>query len=105
MGNPRFPLQDFLVVAHVVPDPTGQRAPWPHHGFKGYFQKLGCRATSLRLKTLVETEVQDGIVDWTDTEFARVNLDELDAYILERAIHVEGEGVWYRGDQHLHEQQ
>jgi hypothetical protein len=99
---PQSPHQDFIVVVHVI-RPISTPSAWPHEECMGYYQKLGCRAAPRRLKQLIESEVKSGNIDWQDTEWERVNVQDLDRYILDRFVPVDGEGVWFRGSLSLYE--
>lgn len=40
--------------------------------------------------------ISEGVIRWDETEFERVNPNELDSSIQARAEPVDGEGVWYK---------
>ena len=90
------PFQDFWVSLAVKR--TGPRTEstesWPPETV-GYYRNVGIRARPSRLKAVIESYVKEGAIDWADTEFERVNPEDLNSTIQQRIRPIESEGVWY----------
>jgi hypothetical protein len=62
----------------------------------GYYRNFGIRATPRGVQSAIVAAIDDGNVDWTETEWHGVDPSNLDAGIRSR---IEGEscdGIWYR---------
>jgi hypothetical protein len=64
---------------------------------KGYFINIGLTAETQEIaKHLVETCIQDGEVDWSSTDWKKINEGDLDQTIMENARNPWEPGVWYK---------
>lgn len=87
--------ESFLALVCVILDEplhgdTGERA-------RGYFITLGVRCANADLKLMLQDEILDGAISWTDSEWRRVNPDEIDDEDIRAHInHSNAERIWYR---------
>ena len=87
---------DFWATVHVkfhAPIPfVDDPAEPPIHG---YYRCFGIRAIPRRVQVVIEESVDDGAVDWSNTEWHLVDPLSLDKPVRVRITDVTGEGVWY----------
>jgi hypothetical protein len=62
----------------------------------GYFLNLGVRCAPETLRALVEREIHDGSVLWSESEHSEVVPHELSPDIVSRMTPVAVDGVWYK---------
>lgn len=62
----------------------------------GYMRLFGLRATEQNVRAVIATEITDGVVDWSESEWYPVDRTTLDETIQQRSVEIAGEGVWYR---------
>jgi hypothetical protein len=87
---------DFWVTVHVrfaspvydVDDPLDPPA-------QGYYRNFGVRCAPGDLQAVIEAAVDDGIVDWPETEWREIDPASLEKPIRRRVVAVPGAGVWY----------
>jgi hypothetical protein len=95
----RYPLRDFWATIRVelrvpveIKDPDDSAPTFA----AGYYRIFGIRATSDTVRGLMEAEVGEDIVVWSDSSWEEIDLNTLERTIEERIADVEGEGIWYR---------
>ena len=62
----------------------------------GYFRNFGIRLNGPQPRHFLEHIIDDGIVDWEDTEVTEVDLERLDQTIKECVSEPDKNGVWYK---------
>jgi hypothetical protein len=90
-------LEEFFVSARVI-----LRNPMDSDGdtLIGYFINIGLSAFTRReVKSLVEQAVQDGRVDWTDSEW--LDPRTLDPEIARFRMDAKAPIIWYKSDRIL----
>ena len=103
LGPPPQGHGDFWASVHVrfsaplatLNDPTRN----PIHG---YYRNLGIRALPDRVRLAIAEVVDDGAIDWDDTEWNLVNPTELDRDVRSRIEPVAGAGIWYKSGRILY---
>jgi hypothetical protein len=97
----RNPLPKHWVLAHVV-----LAEPLPINGgpdvVVGYYQTFGVACAPNSVRELVERQVQDGTIDWADSEVSPVDPARLDPEVLSLALPLAGPGVWYSSGRSFH---
>lgn len=68
----------------------------------GYYQSLGVAGEPANLRALIERHVQDGAVDWTDSEVEPIDPKNLDKETRKQIVPVSGEGIWYQSGRSFH---
>jgi len=88
------PVKDYWITVRV-----SLRAPLPVDGrahMVGYFLNLGVRCAPETLREVVEREIHDGSVLWSESEHSEVVPHELSPDIVSRMTPVFVDGVWYK---------
>src|SRR5262245_42099864 len=88
-------LADFWATVHVkfrepihnIDDPTEMPA-------QGYYRSFGLRSTPSGLQDILMAEVQDGMVEWEDSEWHLIDIRSLDTELRKYVKLPPGEGVW-----------
>lgn len=62
----------------------------------GYYRNLGLRMPGPQPKSYLERLIQDGAVDWEDSEVGEVDPMALDADVRSCVTAPDADGVWYR---------
>lgn len=62
----------------------------------GYSRLFGLYATEQNVRVVISTQITDGVVDWSKSEWYRADRATLDETIQQRSVEIAGEGVWYR---------
>jgi hypothetical protein len=68
----------------------------------GYYQSLGVASEPTNLRALIERHVQDGTVDWADSEVEPIDPTNLDEETRQQIVPVSGEGIWYQSGRSFH---
>jgi hypothetical protein len=69
---------------------------------QGYYLVLGVRSHPHRVQQVISREVQDGVVEWEESEWHPVDLHKLDRTTRARITPVIDEGVWFRSGKVLY---
>ena len=68
----------------------------------GYMRLFGLRASEQNVRAVISREITDGVVEWAESEWYRVDRATLDETIQQRSVEIIGEGVWYRSGRILY---
>jgi hypothetical protein len=63
---------------------------------QGYYRVLGVRASVNQIQQILIREIEDGIIQWPDSELQPINPDSLDNEIRKQIRPVVADGIWYR---------
>jgi len=94
---------DFWATVHVkfhvpvpdVDDPGGAPA-------QGYYRTFGVRAMPKRVHDVLVQLIDDGAIDWSDTEWHLADSSKLDPVVQARITSVATEGIWYKSGRVLY---
>jgi len=89
-------MGDYLATVHVkfhdlvydVDDPSETPA-------QGYYRTFGIRSSPTRVRDVLIAAVEDGVIDWSESEYHSVDPASLDRGILKHITPVSSEGIWY----------
>jgi hypothetical protein len=96
-------VDDYLATVHVklrepiydVDDPQGTAA-------QGYYRVFGVRGTPQQIELILAREIDDGVIEWPDSEWHPINPESLEMEIRKRTKPVADEGIWYRSGRVLY---
>jgi hypothetical protein len=96
-------LIDYWAIVHVrlaeplpVCDSDEDPVESPSSHVIGYYRNFGLRCTSSSLREVLSHAVEDGMIDWNDTEISEaLPFRNLHRDIRARVVPVAGEGIWY----------
>ena len=86
---------DYWAIVHVILAETLAFEGSDEAAAIGYYRLCGLRSTPNRLKHVLAIGVEDGLIDWPETEVEKVDPAILDGAIRKRIVPVVSEGVWY----------
>ena len=96
LGTAESDRSDFWAQVHVrlfaaVPSADASSPGLLH----GYYRNLGIRSAPDRVQLVIAEAVDDGVIDWNDTEWSPVNPFSLDVTIQSGIKPISSEGTWY----------
>ena len=62
----------------------------------GYWRLFGLRGPAERVRPILEAEIEDGAIEWSDSTWYEIDPQALDETIRARVLPLTGEGIWYR---------
>lgn len=94
-----FNVEILLDAPYIGKDETGQQEI-----LEGYFQNVYVSAPSIpQAKTLIETVLSEGQINWANSTDTEIDLETLDKDISSHCKDPRLEGVWYLGPKFLYE--
>jgi len=99
-------LKQYLLTISVLLDVpyTGEDETGKQELLGGFFQNIGLTASSsARARTLADTAVNEGRIDWANSTETQINLETYDVEISRHCKELGLEGVWYVGPKFLYE--
>jgi hypothetical protein len=78
------------VLAEPAVDPAR-----PERRLRGYYVNYGIRTAAERVRDLLFRTIEDGKIDWEDTEWSLVDPSTLDRTVRKEIKPVPAEGIWY----------
>ena len=68
----------------------------------GYMRLFGLHAGEQNVRGIISKEITDGAIEWSESEWYRIDRATLDETIKRRSVELAGEGVWYRSGRILY---
>ena len=98
LGPPESGPDDYWVLVHVrLFSPLASADASTLRQLHGYYRNLGIRSAPNRIQLHAAEAIDDGTIDWSDSEWNLVDPSSLDATVRSRITPVTPEGVWYTG--------
>lgn len=103
-------VADYWATVHVVlaealpvhDRPEDEPASFPDL-VVGYYRNFGLRCALSRIRAVLSQAVEDGMIDWQDSEVSEaLPFCKLDRDIRRRVVPVTEEGIWYASGKALY---
>ena len=94
---------DFWATVHVkFPEPVYDVDDPAEAPAQGYYRNFGVRARPTNVPEVLAGAVEDGRIDWDDTEWRLVDPVSLERDIRKQIQPLSSEGIWYKGGRVLY---